>query len=365
MEQEVPQLSDPLVIALAVALVVMALLGGLCYRLLVDRGRLLLRLEALEPDEARVMRQGHGLPAGAFLSDFALPWLIDAGNAVGDGAIVTLSGLVGRPLLLSFLHADCLFSRAFARELAGATPAPGAPLPVSIVVGEFADAEPLFANLPGVVLLDPHGQVARLIRVTATPSGYLVDAERRTVGPLLGGPTALLAVARGETVSEAATPLALSPLPARTSSRPPPLPQGAAAPDFTLPALAGDEWSLAAQRGSELVLVFTDPACPPCDALLEELGRDDQSGLVFISRGDATENKELGEKMGITAPVLLQQQREVARTYRTLETPAAFLIGAEGQIVDGPAIGQEAVLGLIAARESGKMGRNVPGHSAS
>ena len=342
-----PRTLDPPAIALLAALGAVALLGGLCVRLLVDRGRLLLHLDEAERAAAGSSRRGQGLPPGSFPSDFALPRLASAPDAAGGNAIVTLSSLVGPPLLLVFLQTDCLYSRAFAHELAATEPAPDAPMPVSIVIGELGDADSLFTHLPGIVLLDPHGQVARLMRVTATPSGYRVDATRRTVGPLIDGPGALLAALRNEPAGEAAEPLALTPVATRPSSNPEPLPLEAAAPDFTLPSLAGAAWSLSAQRGRPVLLILSDPGCAPCHALLTQLGRRDQTDIAIVSRGGVEENRRLAKRAGITAPVLLQQRREVARLYRTLETPAAFLISAEGTIAAGPVVGNEAVLALL------------------
>lgn len=349
-----PPPTAALVTALILVIAAAAVLGWFCYRLLVDRGQLLLRLTDQETAEARAMHRARGLPAGAYLADFALPALAGAET----GAVVALSDLVGRPLLLVFLHVDCLFSRTFARELASQPPGAEAPLPVSILVGDVAGAETLerFSELPGLVLLDPHGQVARLMRITGTPSGYLVDSGRRTVGRLLAGPAALLVAARGEAVNDGAdAALAVSPLPREASTARTPLAVGSDAPDFTLPTLDGDEWSLAAHRGEPLTLLFSNPSCPPCVALLTELGSRAGPGVVIVSRGDAEENRQFAAAAKIAAPVLLQRQREVARAYCTLETPSAFQLDERGTITAGPAIGREAVLALLVEKSSGTM----------
>jgi peroxiredoxin len=366
-----------LVTALLVVIAVAAMLGWLCYRLLVDRGHLLLRLSDGETAGARAVHRARGLPAGAYLSDFALPAL----SGAEAGTVVALSGLIGRPLLLAFLRADCLFSRAFAREFASQPPGVEAPLTVSILVGDVESSaawEP-FSELPGLVLLDTHEQVARLMRIKETPSGYRIGADRRTVGLRVSGPVELLAAARGETppsgggghggeqgppsgegeaiTAEEDTPTAVTPLPARPSSRLTPLPPGTPAPDFTLPLLGGGEWSLGAQRGAAVALLFADPSCPPCQTLLAALRGCEAPGLVIVSHGHSAEIRRLVEERGITPPVLLQRRREVARAFGTLETPAAFLIDADGVIVGGPAVGKEAVLALFVQPRSGTMRR--------
>jgi peroxiredoxin len=359
-EPIMPPISDPLtavlIAGLVVAVAVIALLGWLCYRLLVDRGNLLLRQPPGGASGARASQRVRGLSADSYLSDFALPVLASPASWT-SGATVTLSALVGRPLLIVFLRADCFFSRAFARELANQAPRSDAPLLVSIVVGEIgnADAAALFTNLPGFVLLDAHGQVARLMRIRETPSGYLVSAERRTAEPLMAGPTALLAAQGGVMIGSDDPPLAVNALPSGSSEARTPLPVGSPAPDFTLPKVGGGEWSLASHHGEPLTLLFSDLSCPPCVTLLRDLGPRAGPNVVIISRGDAEENRQLVEASGIAAPILLQRQREVARAYRTLETPAAFHIDERGEIAAGPAIGREAVRALLVEIGSGTM----------
>jgi peroxiredoxin len=282
-----------------------------------------------------------GLTPGSLLSDFALPAI--------DGRTCTLSSLAERPLLLIFVQPTCLFSRSLARELAEGRLVPNAPLPVVIVSGEMPDEETLapFAALPGPVLFDPHGQAAQLTRIGITPAGYQLDVERRTVGSIILGPAALLAAARNAPRSEGlALPAAVSPLHQIEPSLSP-LPIGAEAPQFTLSTLTGEDWSLQEQRGRKLILVFTDPGCPPCLPLLTTLGERSDPRVVVISRGDPAENDQVARSSGLNAPVLLQRTREVARAYGVLETPAAFQVDATGRIAAGPAIGANAVLALI------------------
>lgn len=324
-----------------IALVVLLLLaGGLavaCYRLLVDRGRLLLRLEALTPQPSRSPRRG--LPAGSYLSDFALPPLA----AAPAEASVTLADLADRPRLLIFLHGECLYSRALARELLQGE-APAVDL-TAIVLGEpSAETRSLFQALPGVVLHDAHNQVARLYRVEATPAGYLVGEDRRTTGPCLLGPQALLDVTRGLSAADESSPAAATPLPRQPPQEP--LPVGAPTPAFTLPTFTGASWSLAAAGPASLTLIFFDPDCPPCLALLPQLARHDPATLVVISRGDAAEHRLLAAQAGLRAPLLLQERREVARAFHLLETPAAYRV-AHGVIAAGPAIGAAEVLALL------------------
>jgi len=331
---------------LITALLVVLLLGWACYRLLLDRGRLLLRLSSETAERERP--HPHGLSSGAFLSDFALATL--PRNESETERIITLSGFIGQPLLLLFAHSDCLFSRIVAHELGRVQPGSTAPKPVIILMGALGDPAmtALWRRLPYPVLRDPDGEVARLTRVFATPVGYRVDAGRRTSGGLLIGPMALLATAQGIGTEDDLRPVAVTPLPARDAAAWTPLAPGDDAPEFTLPMLAGGTWSMGEQRGAALIILFSDPACPPCRSLMETLDNPQTSSVVIVSRGDPEENRRLVDETGLTVPVLLQEQREVARLFRTLETPAAYAIDARGVIVAGPAIGAEAIKHLIA-----------------
>jgi hypothetical protein len=324
----------------AVAFALAATLAWACYRLLVARGHLLLRLEAAHP--AAAPRVPRGLPPGAYLNDFALPAL--------DGRIVTLSAVIGPPLLLVVVQPECLFSRAFARELRGQTSAPHAPLPVLILSGEVPSPALLtaFEDLPGWLVLDARGQMARLLRVPVTPAGYLVDGRRCAASPLLTGPEALLAAARGvKTQEQPKLPTAVTPLPKPTGhdAKRPPLGPGDEAPDVTLPLLSGGTWSLRARRGQPLTILFADPGCPPCQKLLAKLPTIDNNRLVIVSQGNAAPAIE-------GAQVVVQQSRKAARAFGVLQTPAAYAIDAAGIITAGPGIGIEAALAIIAGRRT-------------
>jgi peroxiredoxin len=347
---------NPLLIAFAVALVTALALVWACYRLLVDRGHLLLRLEEAEPAARLAPPRGHA--PGTFLNDFALPTL--------DGRTVTLSDLIGPALLLAVVQADCLFSRAFAHELRR-TGASGPPLPVLILSGDRTGQDSLaaFADLPGWLVLDPSGQMARLLRVSATPAGYLVDGERRTASPLLVGPEALLATARGAAIADASsTPAAvtaLDTLPHRGRAALVPLGPGAAAPDITLPLQGGGTWSLRAQRGRPLTILFSDPGCPPCQTLLNELDGVYDDGLVIVRRRSGDDDDST-RRWNWSIPIALQDGREAARAFGTLHTPAAFAIDATGRIAAGPGIGLDRARSVIRAAHAQPAMGTTRGH---
>ena len=131
------------------------------------------------------------------------------------------------------------------------------------------------------------------------------------------------------------------------------LPVGGPAPSFTLPKLSGEPTTLDALRGlrKPVVLLFSDPECGPCNALLPEIGgwqREYATKMVvaLISRGTVEANRSKVREYGLTH-VLLQQDREVAGTYQSSGTPSAVLVRRDGTIGSPLAQGADAIRALI------------------
>lgn len=131
------------------------------------------------------------------------------------------------------------------------------------------------------------------------------------------------------------------------------LPVGAPAPGFALTALDGEQVSLAGLRAGELpvMLVFSDPGCGPCNALLPEIAawqieHQAKLTLALVSRGDAVQNQAKAGEHGLVN-VLLQEDREVAERYQAHGTPAAVLVAADGRIGSALALGPQAIKNLV------------------
>ena len=132
------------------------------------------------------------------------------------------------------------------------------------------------------------------------------------------------------------------------------LPVGFQAPPFTLPDLRGDERSLdeLTREDAPLVLVFSDPQCGPCQAVLSDVGRwerdnRDRATLAVISRGSADDNRAQADEYGLET-VLLQVDRELHRPYRVPGTPTAVAISSEGRIATPLALGPDPIRELLA-----------------
>src|SRR6266702_3579143 len=138
---------------------------------------------------------------------------------------------------------------------------------------------------------------------------------------------------------------------------PPPangLPIGTVAPAFSLPGLYGETITLdyLRARNKPLLLIFSDPACGPCNAFLPEIARwqrdyTDKLTLALISRGTPEANRDKASGHALTH-VLLQQDREVAEAYRAQGTPCAVLIHPDGTINSPLTCGAELIRALTA-----------------
>jgi len=144
------------------------------------------------------------------------------------------------------------------------------------------------------------------------------------------------------------------------------LPRGTQAPAFRLPNLYGEMLTLDSLRasGKQILLVFSDPHCGPCTALMPEIGRwqrDYASKLTpaLISRGNPEDNRSKAAGHAITY-VLLQRDREVDELYHAAGTPSAVLVSPGGTIDSSLAQGAEEIRALVAGAAGLPVLRSVP-----
>jgi len=144
------------------------------------------------------------------------------------------------------------------------------------------------------------------------------------------------------------------------------LPIGAAAPAFALASLHGERLTLDSLRaaGKSIVLVFSDPGCGPCTALLPEVGRwqseyGSKLTLALVSRGTPETNSSKASEHALTR-VLLQQDREVATAYQAYGTPSAVLVRPDGTIGSSLAQGADAIRALVAGAVGLPVLRTLP-----
>jgi len=108
--------------------------------------------------------------------------------------------------------------------------------------------------------------------------------------------------------------------------------------------------SLAGFRGQRVLLVFSDPNCGPCDQLaprLEELHQEHcDLQVLVISRRDAEATGAKARALGLSFPIVMQQQWEISKKYGMFATPIGYLIDEEGIVAADVAVGVEPILAL-------------------
>jgi peroxiredoxin len=330
---------------LGVLVLAVLTLGWLLLQVLRQQGRLLLRIEALEarggaPDAAAEGGTRGGLPLATGFPRFRLPNL--------EGEDVSLEDFQGRRVLLVHWSPGCGFCRQIAGDLARVQSGLSR-RNTELVLVSYGSPESNRAlleahDLRGSVLLQPEGQTVEGFARMGTPVAYLLDEKGRIAKPVAVGAQEVPELAeeaagrRRRLTTE--RPLSES-LIERDGLR-----AGTPAPDFELPDLAGGRVSLAEHRGRHVLLVFSDPECGPCEALLPELARLDRDrrmdglDLLLVSRGGVEENRRKAEASGVGFPVVLQPGWKLSKEYGIFATPVAFLVDEEGvierDVVRGP-----------------------------
>jgi methylamine dehydrogenase accessory protein MauD len=131
---------------------------------------------------------------------------------------------------------------------------------------------------------------------------------------------------------------------------------GAPAPRFELPDLSGRAVALddllADDRAT--VLVFSDPQCSACDALLPviaSLERDPAADPkpVLISRGSAEQVRAKVSDHGVERVLLTGEDFELAKSFGVTGTPGAVVIDGAGRIAAEAVLGTRRVDALLAS----------------
>jgi peroxiredoxin len=130
-------------------------------------------------------------------------------------------------------------------------------------------------------------------------------------------------------------------------------PVGAPAPAFELPTAAGGRASLGdlLAPGKLLTLLFMDPKCESCTALLPDVKRwrDSQSDrleFAILSSGSPKGNRKKFGAEGLPT-VLLQEKYEVSELYSALATPSAVVVRPDGRMGSAVATGTDAIRALV------------------
>ena len=124
---------------------------------------------------------------------------------------------------------------------------------------------------------------------------------------------------------------------------------GKDAPVVELNNLDGEPVKLADFAGHPTAVLFWNPGCGFCQRMVDDLKAwesDQPEGapnLLVVSTGEVERNRE----QGLTSPVVLDSGFTVGRAFGASGTPSAVLVGADGKIASGLAVGGPTVISLL------------------
>jgi peroxiredoxin len=339
-----------------IAWVLLVLLGvavvavwRVAYQLLRQQGRLLLRIDELEARlaaQSSAERRSRGLPVATPAPSFRLPDL--------SGATVGLEDYLSKRVLLVHWDPQCGFCQRIAPDIA-ALQEGLSNRNTELLLLSYGDParNRALADEHGIrcpILLQPDGNAVEAFTTLGTPAAYLLDEKGRIAKPLALGSEQVADLAREaagrKAKLETERSLAESRI-ERTGIR-----AGSPAPMFELPDVQGRKVSLEDYRGRRVLIVFSDPDCGPCDALMSDLARfhradrDDSSDVIVVSRGGFEANRRKSAEHGIEFPVVIQPGWKLSKKYGIFATPVAFLVDEKGMIARDVARGGPEILRL-------------------
>ena len=115
--------------------------------------------------------------------------------------------------------------------------------------------------------------------------------------------------------------------------------KGKMAPDFELETLDGEKKKLSDLRGKRVMVNFWATWCPPCRAEIPDLQKFHENEDITILAVNLTETEQDMDKVeefvddfGMTFPILLDTETEVADTYKIQPIPSSFMVDSNGRI---------------------------------
>ena len=333
------------------------------YQVVKQQGRILLRLDEMEQrrpaaeggrtdgarDEPPPAVEGR-YKIGTLLPPFSLPDL--------NGKVTSLEEFRGRRVLVVNWSPQCVFCEMMAADLAKLE-GELRRRQVEVLLVSFGDAE---ANrklaqeygLECPILVRQNPEEVEAFLYAGTPMAYLVDELGQVASPMAAGPDGVMALARealGGRFGQRKPLSGARPLGESRIERDG-LKAGTTAPTFSLPDIHGRTVSLEDYRDRQVLLVFSDPHCGPCDELAPQLvdlhrrHRDNGLAVIMVGRGDVEENRRKALAHGFDFPVVVQRKWELSKQYGIFATPVAFLIGDDGVLVSDVVKGSAEIMAL-------------------
>jgi thiol-disulfide isomerase/thioredoxin len=133
---------------------------------------------------------------------------------------------------------------------------------------------------------------------------------------------------------------------------------GSRAPDFKLKNLDGGLVTLndLTSLAKPVLLLFTNPSCGPCVALMPEIGDWERAYNETLTIALLTETSIGDNQHDVgSSYVLIQEKREIAEAYQAWGTPAGVIVTADAKIGSTLAQGADAIRAIV--RESKQIAR--------
>lgn len=340
-------------ITLAIGVVVVLGIGVLSWllvHLLGQNGRLLVRLEQIETAledadidldlEEDAGEEIEGLPLGSPAPDFSLSRL--------SGKTESLESLraAGRPILLIFSDPACVPCNALMPE-ANTWGHEQRDLLIAVISrGSMEDNRQKFSQYSAVQVLIQNGsEVSARYQVPGTPTAILVRPDGTIGSGLATGADNIRAlVQRARRRQAALQRKQAAAAPVRGAER-----IGKAAPVVELKNLDGEIVRLADFAGQPTAVLFWNPHCGYCQSIVDDLKAWEANPprnapkLLVVSTGYVAENREVG----LTSSTVLDSGFTTGSSFGASGTPSAVLVGADGKIASGLAVGGPSVISLL------------------
>jgi peroxiredoxin len=358
---------------LVIGVVLIAGLAGVSWllvHLLGQNGRLLVRLDRIEAaledadisleddededeDEEDEEEEEEGLPYGAPAPAFTLSGLY--------GETMTLDALRAqeKPVLLIFSDPTCGPCNAMMADVGKWQRENADKLTTVLVTRGSLDENRKKQKQHNLthVLMQKDSETADAYLTNGTPTAVLVKPDGTIGSAAAGGSDEIRTLVRqavaGKVPVPAPRPVPLRPVkPAQPAAAP--APRGLAnigkdAPVVEMTNLDGEPVKLTDFAGQPTAVLFWNPGCGFCQRMADDLKTweanppKDAPKLLIVSTGEAEANR----KVGLKSPMVLDSGFSVGRQFGASGTPSAVLVGADGKIASGLAVGGPTVISLL------------------
>jgi AhpC/TSA family len=141
---------------------------------------------------------------------------------------------------------------------------------------------------------------------------------------------------------------------AQNARRPIGLEVGATVPAFDAEEIGGGRFTDADLRLSPTAVLFLDASCEGCQRLFDDLagGHVPEVGVRLVVVSNDPEEARSLKNAGV--PVLIQQDRSIAKLFEAEFTPQAFLVATDGRVLASGLPNDWGQLQEIIARAEGR-----------